>query len=101
MPTPLTLATHDDNGAVTLVATGEVDLSNNAAFTRALTDATAAAASGDRVTVDLRGVEFLDSGAITTLFNHADDIHLIAGPLLMPILTISGLTELATVEQPG
>ena len=98
MPTPLTLSTRDDNGKVTLVAVGEIDLSNNAAFTRALTDASAAAPDG-RVTIDLREVEFLDSGAINTLFNHVDNIHLVAGPLLMPILTISGLTELATIEQ--
>jgi hypothetical protein len=32
------------------------------------------------------------------LFARADHIHLIAHPLLMPILTISGLTELVTVD---
>jgi hypothetical protein len=43
-------------------------------------------------------VEYVDSAAINALATHADDIHLIAHALLMPILGISGLTELATIE---
>ncbi|OLR95050.1 STAS domain-containing protein [Actinokineospora bangkokensis] len=100
MPTPLTLTTRTTDGATTLVAEGEVDLSNNATFTRALTDAITTAAPHP-LTLDLRQVDFLDSGAIHTLFTHVDDLRLVAGPLLMPILTISGLAELATIDQPG
>ena len=51
------------------------------------------------LTVDLAAVEYVDSAAINVLFAHADNIHkLIAHPLLMNILTISGLTELVTIE---
>lgn len=96
MTTPLTLSTdRQDDGTLVLTATGEIDLSNIASFTKALADATA---SGP-VTVDLRGVEYLDSGGINALFTHADHISLVANPMLMPLLTVSGLPELVTVEQ--
>jgi anti-anti-sigma factor len=82
-----------------LIAAGEIDLSNVDAFDQAVTIATTeAAGSGGTLTVDLSAVEYLDSAAINALFTWADHIHLIAHPLLMPILTISGLTELATIE---
>lgn len=102
MPMSLTLETsHRDDGTVVLVAAGEIDLSNIDAFTRALTDATGAAAdSGGLLTVDLSAVEYLDSAAINALFSHADKIELIAQPLLMSILTVSGLAELVTITVP-
>ena len=50
------------------------------------------------LTVDLSAVEYLDSAAINALFTHADRINLVASALLMPVLTISGLTELVTIE---
>jgi anti-anti-sigma regulatory factor len=53
------------------------------------------------VTVDLSGVEYLDSGGINVLFAHANDIHLMANPLLIPVLKISGLTDVASVESAG
>ena len=100
MTTALTLDTARCNdGKVVLIAAGEIDISNIDAFNQALTTATTeAASSGGALTVDLSAVEYLDSAAINALFTCADDIHLIAHPLLMPILTISGLTELVTVE---
>ena len=100
MTTPLTLDTarrNDDK--LVLIAVGEIDLSNIDAFNQALTAAaTEAASSGGTLTVDLSAVEYLDSAAINALFASADHIHVIAHPLLMSILTISGLTELVTVE---
>ena len=100
MPTSLTLDTARCNdGKLVLIAAGEVDLSNIDAFNQALTTATTeAASSGGTLTVDLSAVEYLDSAAINALFARADHIHLIAHPLLMSILTISGLTELVTIE---
>ncbi len=48
--------------------------------------------------VDLSGVQYLDSGAINALFANAAVIRLIANPILMPVLKISGLTQVADVE---
>lgn len=99
MATSLTLDTARNDGKVVLVAAGEIDLSNIDAFTQALTNATTeVGSSGGTLTVDLSAVEYLDSAAINALFARADHIQLIAHPLLMPILTVSGLTELVTVE---
>ena len=100
MPTLLTLDTAPrDNGELVLTAAGEIDLSNIDAFTQALTSAIAENGdSGEPLTVDLSAVEYLDSAAINALFTHADEIRLIAGPLLMRVFNISGLTELAAVE---
>ena len=100
MPTRLTLDTaHRDNGKFALVAAGEIDLSNIDTFTQALNTAiTEAGSSGGTLTVDLSAVDYLDSAAINALFAHAEQIHLIARPLLMRVFTISGLAELATIE---
>jgi anti-anti-sigma factor len=100
MPTSLTLETARSNdGKLVLIAAGEIDLSNVDAFNQALTTATTeAASSGETLTVDLSAVEYLDSAAINALFARADHIQLIAHPLLMSILAISGLTELVTIE---
>jgi anti-anti-sigma factor len=98
--TSLTLDTaRRDDGKLTLIAAGEIDLSNIDAFDQALATATAeAASSGGTLTVDLSAVDYLDSAAINVLFRRADHIHLIAHPFLMPILSICGLSELVTVE---
>ena len=99
MSTPLTLdVEHRDSGTVALVATGEIDLSNVARFARAIEDAIAGEGSGDPVTVDLSAVDYLDSGGINVLFTYADHIRVIVKPLLIPVLKISGLAELTTVE---
>lgn len=97
MTTPLTVTTDRRDGTLALVAAGEIDLSNVHSFARALDDAIAGS-SGTPVTVDLSAVDYVDSGGINVLFNCADRITLIVKPLLMPVLTISGLTELTTVE---
>jgi anti-anti-sigma factor len=87
------------DGKLVLIAAGEIDLSNIDAFNEALTASTTqAAASGARLTVDLAGVEYLDSAAINALYHVADHIHLIVNPVLMRSLTISGLAELVPIE---
>ena len=100
MPTSLTLDTARCNdGKLVLIAAGEIDLSNIDAFNQALTTAVAGVAgSGGKLTVDLSAVEYLDSGAINALVASADHINLIAHPVLMSVLTISGLAELVTIE---
>jgi anti-anti-sigma regulatory factor len=93
MATPLSIAVVGRNdGAVVLTATGEIDLSNIDTFAEALVDATV---------VDLSGVEYLDSGGINELFANADHIHVIANPILLPVLKISGLTDVVSVEAAG
>jgi len=97
MSTPLELETDRRDGAVAFVAVGELDLSNIEAFSEGLADALAEA-EGDRVIVDLSAVEYLDSGAINALFTYADGIRVIANPILMPVLAVSGLTEVVRIE---
>jgi anti-anti-sigma factor len=100
MATPLSIGTAPRNGTVVLTATGEIDLSNIHAFTDAL-DAASSPRAGAMVIVDLSGVEYVDSGAINILFAHADHIDVIANPILMPVLKISGLTDVTSVVSAG
>jgi anti-anti-sigma factor len=98
--TSLSLDTvRSNDGTLVLIAVGEIDLSNIDAFDQALSTATAeAAGSGGPFTVDLGGVEYLDSAAINALFARADHIRVIAHPLLMRSLAVCGLSELVSVE---
>ena len=87
------------DGMPRVTATGEIDLSNVAQLIRALN----AASAGSRrpITIDLSTVKYLDSAGINALFNHADEVdrlHLIVHPFLIRVLTISGLSEIATVQ---
>jgi anti-anti-sigma factor len=101
MATPLTVTTgQGDDDVVVLTVTGEIDLSNIEAFAGAL-DSAAPTREATSVTVDLSGVEYLDSGAINVLFGNAGHIRVIANPILMPVLKISGLTNVASVELAG
>ena len=73
MATPLSF-THRrrDDGASVLTATGEIDMSNVDAFADGRRGRRDAASRRRRLTVDLSGVEYLDSAAINALFAHAD-----------------------------
>ena len=59
-----------------------------------------AAPEGGRFVVDLTGVGYLDSAGINALFAHASRIQLIASPLLAPVLTVSGLSDITSVHEP-
>ncbi len=100
MATPLNLNTdRDADGTPRITAAGEIDLSNIDVFTEAL--ATASAGTRGPITVDLGAVKYVDSAGINALFDHADQVdrlHVIVHPLLVRVLTISGLSEIATVE---
>lgn len=100
MATPLRVgADRRDDGTVVLRASGELDMSNIDVFAAAVTDALGPASQdGGVLTVDLSGIEYLDSGAINALFGHAERIRLIVNPILMPVLKISGLTDVVSVE---
>jgi len=102
MPTALDVRTETGtDGTPRVVASGEIDLSNVAIFARALSQAGTVVRDTKALTVDLRDVKYLDSAAINTLFDHADQLdrlHLIVHPFLLPVLSISGLGKIATIE---
>ncbi|MBB2948422.1 anti-anti-sigma factor [Actinoplanes lutulentus] len=98
MTTALTLTSGQrPDGVPVLAAAGEIDMSNADAFASALRVAVAGAAAA-ALLVDLTAVEYLDSSGLATLFQHADRIEVVTGPLLAPLLTVSGLAELTTVR---
>ncbi|GAA0965207.1 STAS domain-containing protein [Actinocorallia libanotica] len=93
MTTPLTLtSSHRSDGTTLLTAVGEIDMSNTTALAAALDDARG------RVVIDLTAVDYLDSAGLSVLFDHADRLELITTPLLAPVLTLSGLADVATVH---
>lgn len=96
MPTPLTAtSSRRADGTAVLTVTGEIDISNSSEIARTLDDT-----AGERLLVDLTGVDYLDSAGLTVLLTHAHHIELVAAPLLDPVLTVCGLTELTTVHRP-
>jgi anti-anti-sigma factor len=96
MGTPLSLAIdRRDDGTHVVTARGELDLSNIDRFIQALREATG---DGGTVTVDLSAVEYLDSAAINTLFEHVGHLEIVANHVLMPLLTVSGLANMVTVR---
>ena len=93
MTTPLTITPDQlPDGTAVLRAVGEIDMSNG--------DALASALEGvrERLVLDLSDVQYLDSTGLNILFSHANHVELIASPLLIPVLEISGLTDLITVH---
>lgn len=93
MTTPLSLTPgRYPDGTAFLTAVGEIDMSNTDALADALDN------TAGRLVVDLTEVEYLDSAGLSVLFAHANRIELVAAPLLTPVLTIAGLTELTTVH---
>jgi anti-anti-sigma factor len=96
MTTPLTLTDgRRPDGTPVLVAEGEIDMSNVGDFRAAVDRAVDGAG---RLVVDLTAVDYLDSAGLAALFAHAPRLELIAPPLLDPVLTVSGLADLATVR---
>ncbi len=85
-------------GPGVLTATGEIDMSNADTFASALTSAVTESGGG-RLVVDLTAVQYLDSAGLAALFTQADHIVVRTGPLLAPLLEISGLAELTTVHR--
>ncbi len=112
MPTPLEISTQPGaDGIPVVTVTGEIDMSNAERFRDALGLAAAAASAGaaggaaaadsagggGSFVVDLTGVEYIDSAGVHALFGYAPRIRLIAGPLLEPVLTVSGLSGITSV----
>ncbi|MFI9005718.1 STAS domain-containing protein [Actinosynnema sp. NPDC053489] len=84
------------DGSRVLAVVGEIDMSNNDVFAAAVAKEVTA---GGPLVVDLTAVEYLDSSALHSLFAYADDITVRTGPLLRPVLAVSGLAQLTTVEE--
>jgi anti-anti-sigma factor len=84
------------DGTPVVTAVGEIDLSNADSFRNELGRA---APEGGRFIVDLTRVHYLDSAGLTVLFAHLSRIQLIASPLLAPVLTISGLSDITSVRE--
>ena len=100
MPTALELSTRPGpDGIPVVTVAGEIDMSNAGRFRDALGLA-AAAVDGGSFVVDLTGVEYLDSAGVHVLFAYASRIRLIAGPLLEPVLTVSGLSGITSADEP-
>ena len=98
MATSLELSTRPGaDGIPVVTVAGEIDMSNADRFRDALGLA-AAAVDGGSFVVDLTGVEYLDSAGVHALFGYAPRIRLIAGPLLEPVLTVSGLSGITSVS---
>lgn len=97
MNTPLNLeSVRGRDGASVLRVAGEVDFSNNAELAAALEERLEPGAG--RLTVDLSRVDYLDSAGLSVLFAHAQQIEVIASPLLAPVLEVSGLSRLTAVR---
>jgi anti-sigma B factor antagonist len=95
MATSLELSTRPGpDGTAVVTAVGEIDMSNADKFQDALSQA----AAGGPVVVDLTRVEYLDSAGVHVLFAHAPGLRLIASPLLVPVLAISGLSDVTSVR---
>jgi anti-anti-sigma factor len=97
MATPVTLAIGSADGQVVVSAAGELDMSNVETFSKALADAVSQS-DGRPVRLDLRDVEYLDSGAINVLFGYTEQVRLVVNPMLVAALRVSGLTEVASVQ---
>ncbi|MBB3604498.1 anti-anti-sigma factor [Mycolicibacterium sp. BK556] len=97
MSTPLTVRIdRGADGHLVLSARGEIDASNVADFAQALDAGTGG--DSETLTVDLSAVEYLDSAAINALAPHAETLQIIANPVLLRVLTVSGLAELAKIR---
>ncbi|MEV5708911.1 STAS domain-containing protein [Actinoallomurus sp. NPDC052274] len=100
MTTPLTLTPdRRPDGTPVLTAVGEIDMSNSADLAAAVADGLEGAAGP--LIVDLTDVEYLDSAGLSILLTHADRIEVVATPLLAPVLTFCGLTDLTTIHGLG
>lgn len=95
MTTPLDLSARRDAGGVTvLTVAGEIDMSNAARFRAALSQA---GADNTAFTVDLTGVQYLDSAGLTALLPYASRVKIIVTAVLAPVLSVTGLDPVTTV----
>jgi len=95
----LEVSTAVQDGVVKLVFKGDIDMSSADRFRRALD----AAPAGDRLILDLTGVDYLDSAGVKVLYDHLGlDPELIAEPgaIILRVLAITGLCDRLTIRNP-
>jgi anti-anti-sigma factor len=95
MTSAMTATTRSLGGGTTVFVSGEIDMSNSPELADAV-DSALRERPGP-LTVDLQGVQYLDSAGIHVLLARADRIDVVTSPLLLPVLRICGLTEVTTV----
>ena len=80
------------DGIVTMIVEGDIDMSSADQFRRSLDDVPA----GSRLVVDLTGVDYLDSAGVKVLYDHLGrDPELIIDPdaVILRVLAITGLRD--------
>ena len=98
MTTPLTVTpTLNADGRPALAVAGEVDMSNADQLAAAVDNALAT--DTGPLLVDLAELTYVDSAGLRVLLKRAEKIELIANPILLPVLTICGLTQLTSVKE--
>ncbi len=96
MTSPLSLTqSRKSDGRQALVVAGEVDMGNAAQFAAAIDERLAGT---PRLLVDLVGLTYIDSAGLRVLLTRAGKVELLANPVVLPVLTICGLTKLTSVE---
>ncbi len=94
----LQVASTAQDGAVTLVCSGDIDMSSADRFRQALDGAPAG-----RLVVDLTGVGYLDSAGVKVLYDYLGrDPELIIEPdaVILRVLAITGLRDRLTIRNP-
>jgi anti-sigma B factor antagonist len=87
------------DGIVTVIVRGDIDMSSADRFRRSLDDVPA----GSRLVVDLTGVDYLDSAGVKVLYDHLGrDPELIIEPdaVILRVLAITGLRDRLTIRHP-
>jgi anti-anti-sigma factor len=89
------------DGAVTVAASGEIDMTSAEPFREALT----AGAGGGHLTIDLTAVQYLDSAGIRVLCERVGqqnvDVLVEPGSAAAVAVEVSGLVDVVTVRHPG
>lgn len=98
----LEISVEYDGGAATMVVAGEVDLDSSTALAEALAGALASARSAPEVSLDLRGVRYMDSTGLRAILEAQHNAERAGGRLTVMatsnivrrLIEISGVAEL-------
>lgn len=100
MASPLSITTDRRDGMYKVTAEGEIDMSNLDAFADALSDGSAALSDGAAgLTVDLTGVDYLDSTGLKLLFTLA--VRLEISQITLELIVAPGSSVQRVLEMTG